>query len=60
MTAYKEGYICPICGPVKAKIWWSNEENDLVASCTKCGAIIQRVIQVPTRIPLEAHGKAER
>jgi len=61
LTVYKEGYICPVCGPVTAKLWWSNEEDDLVASCTKCGAKIQRVIQIPfsTRIPLEAHGEAE-
>jgi len=48
MTVYKDGYYCHVCDKtVKAKIWWSNEENDLVASCTKCGAKIQRVISVP-------------
>lgn len=61
MTVYKEGYICPVCGPVTAKIWWSNDENDLVASCTICGAKIQRVIQVPfsTRIPVKRNMEAE-
>jgi len=61
VTVYKEGYTCPICGPVTAKLWWSNKENDLVASCTKCGAKIQRVIPVPfsTRIPLERQVEAD-
>ena len=44
MTVYHDGYICAICGPVTAKLWWSYKEDDIVASCTKCGAKIQRVI----------------
>jgi len=49
MAVYKEGYECPVCGPIRAKLWWSNEENDLMASCSKCGIKIQRVIpQTPS------------
>lgn len=44
MTVYQDGYTCPVCGPVKAKLWWSKKEDDLVASCAKCGMKIQRVI----------------
>ena len=48
MTVYQDGYYCHVCKKsVKTKTWWSNEENDLVASCTECGAIIQRVIPAP-------------
>lgn len=48
MTVYKEGYYCHVCNKtVKAKIWWSNEENDLIASCTLCGTDLQRVIPTP-------------
>lgn len=48
MPVYKEGYYCPVCDKtVKAKIWWSNEENELVASCTECGTILQQVIPAP-------------
>jgi len=48
MTVYKDGYYCHVCEKtVKAKIWWSNKENDLVASCAECGADLQRVIPAP-------------
>jgi len=48
MPVYKEGYYCHVCEKtVKAKIRWSNEENDLVASCAKCGTDLQRVIPAP-------------
>jgi len=48
MTVYEDGYYCHICDKtVKAKIWWSNKENDLVASCTICGTELQRVIPTP-------------
>ena len=41
MTIIKPGYHCDQCGEVEGRIWWSNKEQDLVVSCTKCGAIIQ-------------------
>lgn len=48
MTIYEEGHYCHVCDKlVKAKIWWSNKENDLVTSCTECGTILQRVIPAP-------------
>lgn len=48
MPVYKDGYYCHVCDKtVTAKIWWSNEENELVASCTICGTTIQRVISAP-------------
>ena len=46
MTVYEDGYECPIHGEVKAKISWNNKENDVVAYCSVCGAILQRVIPV--------------
>lgn len=50
MTVIQDGYICGVCGPVKAKLSWSDEENDVVAYCTECGAKIQRVIPKPFSI----------
>lgn len=47
MTVYEEGYNCPIHGTVKAKITWSKEENDVVATCSICGMVLQRVIPKP-------------
>ena len=48
MTVYQDGYYCSVCGKtVRAKLWWSNEEDELVASCTLCGELIQRVIPQP-------------
>jgi len=48
MPVYKDGYYCHVCEKtVKAKIRWSNKENDLVASCAECGADLQRVIPAP-------------
>ena len=61
MVVYQEGYNCPVCGVVKAKLWWSNEENDLVASCTKCGQPIQRVIpSQPFSTPMFAQQQGHR
>lgn len=48
MTVYEDGYYCPVCNKtVKAKIAYNKDENDSVAYCTICGAIIQRVIPKP-------------
>ena len=47
MAVYEDGYECPECGPVRAKIGWNKEENDTVAYCEKCGMILQRVIPKP-------------
>jgi len=41
MGVIKKGYHCPDCGDVDGKMWWSNEENNLVVSCSKCGQILQ-------------------
>jgi len=48
VTVYQDGYYCHVCNKtVTAKIWWSNDENDLIASCTECGTELQRVIPAP-------------
>lgn len=47
MTVYEDGHECPICGPVKAKLSWNDEENDVIAYCSKCGMKLQRVIPKP-------------
>jgi len=61
MPVYQEGYTCAVCGSVTAKLWWSNEENDLVASCTTCGRPIQRVIPTqPFSTPMFAQQKGHR
>jgi DNA-directed RNA polymerase subunit RPC12/RpoP len=61
MTVTKDGYICAVCGPVEARLSWSDEENDTVATCTKCGATIQRVIPAqPFSTPMFAQKLGHR
>lgn len=61
MTVTQDGYICAVCGPVEARLSWSDEENDTMAYCTTCGEPIQRVIPAqPFSTPMFAQKLGHR